>query len=261
MRYHSFVELTSTAVAFAALVLFVGNGCGGSSSSAGTESSGGTAAGDAGGKSQSGGSSAGSGGGATAGASGRANIAGDSATGGTPGSGGASGMGGKSNGGASGMGGSAPVGGRAAGGSGSGGGGGAAPFPAAECGKAGGLCVSQGTCAQSGGKVTADPGGCHFDDGPAECCVPPAPNPDGKTCADLGGICAPIGGCLSAGGHFTPQNPCAEPEQNCCVASATCGPESIKCCEGGTTFRPACDGGKFVCVVGQPHDLSFNCAQ
>jgi GMP synthase PP-ATPase subunit len=37
------------------------------------------------------------------------------------------------------------------------------------------------------------------------------------------------------------------------------GTATIKCCEGGTTFRPACDGGKFVCVVGQPHDLSFNC--
>jgi len=179
------------------------------------------------------------------GAGGRANGTGDAGTGGTPSAGGSSGMGGKSGGGAA----------------GSGGGGGGSPLPAAECGKAGGLCVAMGSCAQSGGKVTADPGGCHFDDGPAECCVPPAPNPDGQTCADLGGICAPIGGCLSSGGQFTAQNPCAVPEQACCVSAAACGAETIKCCEGGTTFRPACDNGKFVCVVGQPHDVSFNCGQ
>jgi len=123
------------------------------------------------------------------------------------------------------------------------------------------VCVAKGSCATSGGKVTADPGGCHFDDGPAECCVPPPPNPDGKMCSDLGGICTPIGGCLSSGGQFTAQDPCSEPEQACCVSAATCGTPTIKCCEGGTTYRPACDGGKFVCVVGQPHDLSFNCAQ
>ena len=164
-------------------------------------------------------------------------------------------MAGKSSGGASGMGGSS------AGSSGSGGAGGGSPLPAADCAKAGGVCVAMGACTQSGGKVTPDPGGCHFDDGPAECCVPPAPNPDGSTCADLGGICAPIGGCLGAGGQLTAQNSCAAPEQACCVPAATCGTATIKCCEGGTTFRPACDRGKFVCVAGQPHDLSFNCAQ
>jgi hypothetical protein len=251
-----FLELSSSAAALTALSLFLGTACGGRNSSEETESSAGMAANGLGGSSTRGGNSAGP----VAGTAGLANIAGDSATGGTaspggsPGTaGGAGGTDSKPNGGSSGMGGSW------AGSSSSGGGGGASPFPAAACGKAGGVCVSAGSCAEAGGKVTSDPGGCHFDDGPAECCVPPAPNPDGKQCADLGGICTPIGGCLSAGGQFTPQDPCTDPEQACCVASASCGTATIKCCEGGTTFRPACDNGKFVCVVGQPHDLSFNC--
>ena len=246
MRCRLVLKLTARAAALSALVLLAGTACGGRGNSSEGAANGGTGANDTGGASQSGGSSAGT--------SGRANIAGDSATGGTPSFGGSSETGGNSNGAASGVGGSS------AGNSGRGGEGGASPLPAAECGNAGGVCLSKGTCATTGGKVTADPGGCHFDDGPAECCVPPLPNPGGKTCADLGGICTPIGGCLSADGHFAAEDSCTDPGQACCVPFAACGPETIKCCEGGTTFRPACDqNGKVVCVVGQPHDLNFNC--
>lgn len=89
-----------------------------------------------------------------------------------------------------------------------------------------------------------------------------SPVPDAE-CADLGGLCTPIGDCLSAGDHFAAEDPCAGPEQACCVPSAACGgpEETIKCCEGGATYRPACDNGEFVCVVGEPHDLNFNCGE
>jgi hypothetical protein len=137
--------------------------------------------------------------------------------------------------------------------------GGAAPFEAAECAMAGGVCVPAGRCAPEGGAVApVGVGGCQFDDGPAECCVPPAPQPSGTSCRDFGGVCAPIGGCLAAGGYFTPEEgDCGpNPSSSCCVAHSRCADQTpIDCCQDGATFRPACDDGRLVCVVGEPRPV------
>lgn len=129
------------------------------------------------------------------------------------------------------------------------------PPPAAVCGMAGGICVGQDTCAMAGGTVAADsPGGCFFDDGPAECCIPPAPKPGAMTCADAGGLCAPIGGCLDAGGYLTSNDAGCEFQGNfaCCVPQAQCGPQTIECCTDSAVYNPTCDDGMFVCLDGMP---------
>ena len=160
------------------------------------------------------------------------------------------GAGGRSGGGAGGQGG------RATGGStGQGGGtGGRGTEPeAAACEKAGGICVEKGTCANQGGTVAAEsPGGCKFGDVPAECCITPAPKPDPATCAEAGGICASIAGCLMSGGYFTATGyECSSPG-SCCVPHGSCGDKTIDCCTSSVLYNAACEGGKFVCVVGSP---------
>lgn len=119
----------------------------------------------------------------------------------------------------------------------------------------GGICMGAGTCAPAGGTVApSSPGGCFFDDGPAECCVPPAPLPDAMTCAEAGGLCAPIGGCLDAGGYLTSIDAGCEFQGNfaCCVPHDRCGEQTIECCDGPTVFNPTCDAGVFVCPAGVP---------
>jgi hypothetical protein len=126
---------------------------------------------------------------------------------------------------------------------------------AAECEMAGGVCIGKGGCAMAGASVAAtSPGGCSFDDGPGECCVPPAAKPKPKTCADAGGLCAPIGGCLDAGGYFTSIDKGCEFSGTlaCCVPHERCGEQTIECCTDTASYGPACDNGKFVCMTGKP---------
>jgi hypothetical protein len=113
--------------------------------------------------------------------------------------------------------------------------------------------VQQGECTKQGGTVaTESPAGCHFSDGPAECCITPAPQPNPTTCAEAGGTCASVSGCLMAGGYFTASNyECAFPG-SCCVPNASCGSATIDCCADGVVYSAACQGGKLVCVVGTP---------
>lgn len=129
------------------------------------------------------------------------------------------------------------------------------PPPAAACGMEGGICIAAGSCAPAGGTVApSSPGGCFFDDGPAECCVPPGPVPDAMTCAEAGGLCAPIGGCLDAGGYLTSIDGGCEFQGvfACCVPHDRCGDQTIECCDGPTVFNPTCDAGVFVCPAGVP---------
>ena len=126
---------------------------------------------------------------------------------------------------------------------------------AAECAVAGGICIGKGGCAKGGGSIAAaSPGGCAFDDGPAECCVPPAAKPKPENCRDAGGLCAPIGGCLDAGGYFTSVTTGCEFSGTfaCCVPHERCGEQTIDCCTDMASFSPSCDGGKFVCRTGEP---------
>jgi len=126
--------------------------------------------------------------------------------------------------------------------------------PAFECGQAGGVCIAKGGCAEGGGEVAAaSPGGCDFDEGPGECCVPKASKPNPKTCEDAGGLCAPIGGCLDAGGYFTSFDKGCEFSGTfaCCVPHERCGEQTIDCCTDGATFNPSCDSGEFVCLTGE----------
>lgn len=127
--------------------------------------------------------------------------------------------------------------------------------PAAECAVAGGICIEKGGCVKGGGSIAAaSPGGCAFDDGPAECCVPPAAKPKPETCRDAGGLCAPIGGCLDAGGYFTSVTTGCEFSSTfaCCVPHDRCGEQTIECCTDRAAFNPSCDNGAFVCMTGEP---------
>lgn len=129
------------------------------------------------------------------------------------------------------------------------------PPSAAACGMDSGICVGAGECAPANGTVApSSPGGCFFDDGPAECCVPPAPKPDAMTCADAGGLCAPIGGCLDAGGYLTTIDAGCDFQGlfACCVPHDRCGDQTFECCDGQAVFNPSCDNGMFVCSVGTP---------
>jgi hypothetical protein len=127
------------------------------------------------------------------------------------------------------------------------------PPPAAVCQGVGGICVPQGACAAASGAVPPEsPGGCFFDDGTAECCVPPAAKDNPTTCAEAGGLCAPIGGCFDAGGALTTIDGGCDMGASyaCCVPHSACGDATIECCDGAAAFRPACDLGEFVCTVG-----------
>lgn len=155
----------------------------------------------------------------------------------------------------SGMGGTGGAGGMGGSGGMAGAGGGSSGPKALECQKAGGICVAQGECAIAGGSVAAtSPGGCFFNDGPAECCVPTAPKMNPTTCAEAGGLCAPIGGCLDAGGYFTSTTAGCDMGGSftCCVPNAQCGEQTIECCEPMTVYNPNCDEGMFVCPLGMP---------
>jgi hypothetical protein len=98
-----------------------------------------------------------------------------------------------------------------------------------------------------------DAGGCHFDDGPAECCVPKSPSPAPADCVGAGGVCTSVGGCLDATGYqTTPKTGCpVDASTVCCVPHSYCGDETVDCCSGQTVFSPSCVGGKFVCEAGQ----------
>jgi len=145
--------------------------------------------------------------------------------------------------------------GHAAGGAGGqGGAGGRGTEPqAAACGKAGGICIDQGTCVSQGGTVAAEsPAGCQFSDALAECCLTPPPKPNPTTCAEAGGTCTSVSGCLMAAGYFTAASyDCSFPV-SCCVPNATCGAPTIECCGDGVVYKAACQAGQFVCVVGSP---------
>jgi hypothetical protein len=143
------------------------------------------------------------------------------------------------------------TGGSGTGGSGTGGGN---QFEAQACADAKGVCVGQGECVPAGGTVVGmGPSGCHFDDVPvAECCAPPKAKPSPVTCNDQGGICGTVTGCLEAGGYFTSNKADCNggPIAVCCVPHSACGDQTIDCCDNGAVFNPACDNGKFVCVIG-----------
>lgn len=82
--------------------------------------------------------------------------------------------------------------------------------------------------------------------------------PGATSCEEAGGECTSIGGCLEAGGHSTPPEIVCEGGSvgvTCCLPQDSCGEVDIDCCGDGVTFRPACDDGQFVCVVGDPHPV------
>jgi hypothetical protein len=120
------------------------------------------------------------------------------------------------------------------------------------CEAAGGLCLGgpASTCTDRGGSVApSGDAGCVFDDGPGVCCVPPAAQASGDTCASHGGVCAPIAGCNFTQGNFAPPS-CFDqggPGTVCCVPQSVCGPETEACCNDMTTYRPMCDRGAFTC--------------
>ncbi len=120
------------------------------------------------------------------------------------------------------------------------------------CRAVGGICLGRGAdCAGGGGEVApAGAAGCRFSDGDGVCCVPPAAQPMGDTCATHGGLCAPIAGCNFVGGSFAPPS-CTGVGIVCCVPPTACGPETQVCCaEGGSaTFRPSCDRGSYRCTI------------
>lgn len=120
---------------------------------------------------------------------------------------------------------------------------------------AGGVCVAQGECAAAAGTIVL-PGtsGCHFDDGPADCCVPQDPKPGAATCPENGGVCTMVTGCLQAGGYYTSTDAdCVQAAGVvCCVPHDRCGDQVIDCCTDMTVFLPNCDNGMFVCEFGEP---------
>ncbi|HMY20060.1 MAG TPA: hypothetical protein PKA58_27225 [Polyangium sp.] len=157
--------------------------------------------------------------------------------------------------GSAGGGGMAGAGGMGSGGMAGGGGMGGGGPSALACQMAGGICIAAGTCTPAGGTVAAgSPGGCFFDDGPAECCIPTQPKMNPTTCAEAGGLCAPIGGCLDAGGYFTSVTMGCDMGASftCCVPHAQCGDATIECCDGQAVFNPSCDKGMLVCQFGMP---------
>ena len=135
------------------------------------------------------------------------------------------------------------------------------------CAEAGGICV--GTEAQCSGTVAAEHNGeCIFDDGDGVCCVPPAAEASGDTCASLGGTCAPIGGCGKVDGWTAESSDCEGVNNICCVPEATCdGQESLACCyydeaTGApmTQYEPLCDRGTVTCFESTTLSCIEDCA-
>ncbi len=120
------------------------------------------------------------------------------------------------------------------------------------CAAANGICVgTAAACTGGGGSVAAaGAGGCRFSDGDGTCCVPPAAQSTGDSCAAHGGVCAPIAGCNFVGGAFAPGS-CSGVGIVCCVPRLVCGQETQVCCApgGAATFRPSCDRGTFRCTI------------
>jgi hypothetical protein len=142
------------------------------------------------------------------------------------------------------------------------------PTPAAPgCAAAGGICV--GTEAQCSGALAAEHNDeCRFDDGGGVCCIPPAPETSGDTCASQGGTCAPIGGCGMVDGWMADSSDCEGVNNVCCVPESSCdGQEALACCafdEGTgtpmTRFSPRCDRGTVACFEGTTLTCIEDCA-
>ncbi len=135
------------------------------------------------------------------------------------------------------------------------------------CAAAGGICV--GSRDQCSGTIAAEHNGeCTFDDGDGFCCVPPAANASGDTCAAQGGTCAPIGGCGKVDGWTAESSDCEDVNNICCVPEATCdGQESLACCyydasTGApmTQYEPLCDRGTVTCFEGTTLTCVEDCA-
>lgn len=126
---------------------------------------------------------------------------------------------------------------------------------AGPCEAGGGVCLGMGgECETVGG--TSYPAGnsqCVFTGELGSCCIPPAVQPTGDTCADRGGVCAPIAGCNFTNSSFapTPTPSCSRfnPGIICCVPNSVCGEETMRCCDAMTSFRPACDRGQWICTI------------
>ena len=127
--------------------------------------------------------------------------------------------------------------------------------PVGPCEAGGGVCLGMGgECETVGG--TSYPAGnsqCVFTGELGSCCIPPAAEPTGDTCADRGGLCAPIAGCNFTNGSFapTPTPSCSRfnPGIICCVPNSVCGEETMRCCDTMASFRPACDRGQWICTI------------
>lgn len=125
--------------------------------------------------------------------------------------------------------------------------------PVGPCEAGGGLCLGMGgACETVGG--TPYPAGnsqCLFTGEMGSCCIPPAVQPTGDTCAERGGLCAPIAGCNFTNGAFapTPTPSCGFGGIICCLPNTVCGEETMRCCDATTSFRPACDRGQWICTI------------
>jgi hypothetical protein len=125
--------------------------------------------------------------------------------------------------------------------------------PLGLCEAGGGVCIGMGgPCETVGGTpYPAGDGQCLFTGERGSCCIPPAVQPTGDTCAERGGLCAPIAGCNFTNGAFapTPTPSCGRGGIVCCVPNTVCGEETTRCCDATTSFRPACDRGQWICTI------------
>ena len=125
--------------------------------------------------------------------------------------------------------------------------------PVGPCEAGGGVCIGMGgPCETVGG--TPYPAGdsqCLFTGERGSCCIPPAAEPTGDTCAERGGVCAPIAGCNFTNSAFapTPTPSCGFGGIICCVPNTVCGEETMRCCDTMASFRPACDRGQWICTI------------
>jgi len=125
--------------------------------------------------------------------------------------------------------------------------------PVGLCEAGGGVCLGMGgPCETVGGTpYPAGDGQCLFTGERGSCCIPPAVQPTGDTCAARGGLCAPIAGCNFTNSAFapTPTPSCGFGGIICCVPNTVCGEETMRCCDTMTSFRPACDRGQWICTI------------
>jgi hypothetical protein len=130
---------------------------------------------------------------------------------------------------------------------------------AAACAAAGGVCVGEARLCT--GEVAADVHDCVFSDGVGACCVPPAAEPEGDSCAALGGTCAMVGGCYLTDSWFVDDGGgCSEAwgaSATCCAPQAACEDYSTELCcnydESGaamTAYMPLCSRGETTCFEG-----------